>query len=66
MVADHQGGGRQGGVSDEPQTLTPGGADALLFDLGGVVVDIDFSRVLAHWAECAQLRSSAAARALFA
>lgn len=24
--------------------------DALLFDLGGVVIDIDFSRVFSHWA----------------
>jgi putative hydrolase of the HAD superfamily len=26
-------------------------ADALLFDLGGVVIDIDFNRVFARWAE---------------
>jgi glucose-1-phosphatase len=30
--------------------LTPGAADALLFDLGRVVLDIDFNRVLACWA----------------
>jgi putative hydrolase of the HAD superfamily len=30
--------------------LSPGGADALLFDLGRVVLDIDFSRVLHCWA----------------
>lgn len=30
--------------------LSPGAADALLFDLGRVVIDIDFSRVLACWA----------------
>jgi putative hydrolase of the HAD superfamily len=30
--------------------LTPGSADALLFDLGRVVLDIDFSRALACWA----------------
>jgi glucose-1-phosphatase len=30
--------------------LTPGTADALLFDLGRVVLDIDFNRVLAAWA----------------
>ena len=29
------------------------GADALLFDLGGVVIDIDFERAFAHWASCA-------------
>jgi glucose-1-phosphatase len=30
--------------------LAPGAADALLFDLGRVVLDIDFNRVLASWA----------------
>jgi glucose-1-phosphatase len=30
--------------------LSPGAADALLFDLGRVVLDIDFNRVLATWA----------------
>jgi putative hydrolase of the HAD superfamily len=30
--------------------LTPNSADALLFDLGRVVIDIDFSRALACWA----------------
>jgi putative hydrolase of the HAD superfamily len=30
--------------------LTPGVADALLFDLGRVVLDIDFNRTLACWA----------------
>jgi FMN phosphatase YigB (HAD superfamily) len=30
--------------------LSPGSADALLFDLGRVVLDIDFHRVLACWA----------------
>jgi HAD superfamily hydrolase (TIGR01509 family) len=30
--------------------LAPGSADALLFDLGRVVIDIDFSRTLACWA----------------
>ncbi len=33
----------------EPQ-LCPGTADALLFDLGRVVIDIDFGKVLACWA----------------
>jgi HAD superfamily hydrolase (TIGR01509 family) len=32
--------------------LAPGAADALLFDLGRVVLDIDFDRALAHWARC--------------
>ena len=50
MVADHQGGGRQGGVSNQSHALKPGGADALLFDLGGVVIDIDFNRAFACWA----------------
>lgn len=31
-------------------TLSPGSADALLFDLGRVVLDIDFSRAIACWA----------------
>ena len=30
--------------------LSPGSADALLFDLGRVVFDIDFNKVLACWA----------------
>jgi FMN phosphatase YigB (HAD superfamily) len=30
--------------------LAPGDAQALLFDLGRVVLDIDFSRTLQHWA----------------
>jgi putative hydrolase of the HAD superfamily len=30
--------------------LSPGSADALLFDLGRVVIDIDFSKVIACWA----------------
>jgi putative hydrolase of the HAD superfamily len=33
-----------------PPLLTPASADALLFDLGRVVLDIDFSRALDCWA----------------
>jgi HAD superfamily hydrolase (TIGR01509 family) len=33
-----------------PPRLSPGDADALLFDLGRVVLDIDFSRAVACWA----------------
>ncbi len=33
-----------------PLKLAPGAADALLFDLGRVVIDIDFGKVLACWA----------------
>ena len=33
-----------------PPLLTPTSADALLFDLGRVVLDIDFDKVLACWA----------------
>jgi len=33
-----------------PLRLSPGDADALLFDLGRVVIDIDFTKVLASWA----------------
>ena len=36
-------------ASAEP-ALKPGSADALLFDLGRVVIDIDFSKVMASWA----------------
>ena len=31
-------------------TLAPGAADALLFDLGRVVIDIDFNKTLVCWA----------------
>jgi glucose-1-phosphatase len=34
-----------------PPRLSPGAADALLFDLGRVVLDIDFSKAIACWAE---------------
>jgi putative hydrolase of the HAD superfamily len=33
-----------------PPLLSPGSADALLFDLGRVVLDIDFNNTLAQWA----------------
>jgi glucose-1-phosphatase len=33
-----------------PPLLSPGVADALLFDLGRVVIDIDFNKTLACWA----------------
>lgn len=33
-----------------PPRLSPGSADALLFDLGRVVLDVDFSRALSCWA----------------
>ena len=33
-----------------PPLLTPGSADALLFDLGRVVINIDFNHTLACWA----------------
>src|SRR5215472_12039968 len=33
-----------------PPRLSPGAADALLFDLGRVVFDIDFKRAMACWA----------------
>jgi putative hydrolase of the HAD superfamily len=33
-----------------PLHLSPGDADALLFDLGRVVINIDFTKVLACWA----------------
>jgi len=33
-----------------PARLAPGTADALLFDLGRVVLDIDFNKAIACWA----------------
>ena len=33
-----------------PARLSPGSADALLFDLGRVVIDIDFGKAIACWA----------------
>ena len=30
--------------------------DALLFDLGGVLIEIDFERALAHWARCSGMK----------
>jgi HAD superfamily hydrolase (TIGR01549 family) len=33
-----------------PSLLSPGSADALLFDLGRVVLDIDFDKTIACWA----------------
>ena len=40
-------------MSEESHALKPGAADAMLFDLGGVVIDIDFNRAFAHWATLA-------------
>lgn len=34
----------------ESRTLNPGAVDALLFDLGGVIIDVDFDRALERWA----------------
>lgn len=34
-----------------PPSLTPGSADVLLFDIGRVVLDIDFGRVMRIWAD---------------
>ena len=34
-----------------PPTISPGSADVLLFDLGRVVLDIDFGRVMRIWAD---------------
>ena len=33
-----------------PPSLAPGSADVLLFDIGRVVLDIDFGRVMNIWA----------------
>jgi glucose-1-phosphatase len=42
--------------------LKPGSADALLFDLGRVVIDIDFNKVIANWAGHAGCEPSELAR----
>lgn len=39
-----------------PPSLSPGSADVLLFDLGRVVLDIDFGRVMRIWADHAGCR----------
>jgi glucose-1-phosphatase len=41
-----------------PLLLSPGSADALLFDLGRVVINIDFSKALACWARHAGCAAS--------
>jgi putative hydrolase of the HAD superfamily len=41
-----------------PSRLSPGAADALLFDLGRVVLDIDFSKAIACWAGHADCKPS--------
>ncbi len=46
--------------------LAPNSADALLFDLGRVVLDIDFGRVVATWAGHAGCEIGAPDRAIFA
>ncbi len=45
-----------------PPSLVPGGADALLFDLGRVVLDLDFDRTLRLWAEHARCEPAELAR----
>jgi glucose-1-phosphatase len=45
-----------------PPLLSPGSADALLFDLGRVVLDIDFNRTLACWAGHARCAPAQLAR----
>lgn len=47
------------------QSLAPGDADALLFDLGRVVLDIDFNRTLRLWAERAACEPAQLARRFF-
>jgi FMN phosphatase YigB (HAD superfamily) len=37
-------------LNPSPVTLSPGAADALLFDIGRVVINIDFGKALACWA----------------
>ena len=35
--------------------MPPCGVDALLFDVGGVLIDVDFQLAFEHWARCAQV-----------
>ena len=49
-----------------PPRLTPTSADALLFDLGRVVLDIDFSRALNCWAGHAGCEPAQLDRTIFA
>ena len=44
--------------------LAPGTADALLFDLGRVVLDIDFNKALACWAAHAGCEPAQSSRAI--
>ena len=46
-------------LRNDPPLLSPGTADALLFDLGRVVIDIDFNKALACWAGHAGCEPSA-------
>jgi putative hydrolase of the HAD superfamily len=43
-------------TADTTPALAPGTADALLFDIGRVVIDIDFSKAIACWASHAGCR----------
>lgn len=45
-----------------PPSLAPGAADALLFDLGRVVLDLDFNRTLRLWADHARCEPAELAR----
>ena len=45
-----------------PPPLAPGAADALLFDLGRVVLDLDFNRTLRLWADHASCEPAELAR----
>jgi putative hydrolase of the HAD superfamily len=60
------GSGRNEGLESEAaQVIAPGAVDALLFDLGGVVIEIDFDRVFARWGSLAG-RDPAAIKGRFA
>ncbi len=37
----------------EPRSFDPESVEVLLFDIGGVVIDVDFGRCMASWAESA-------------
>lgn len=41
------------GMSSHEPRVKPRAVDALLFDVGGVLVDVDFASAFDHWARCA-------------
>ena len=42
-------------MTGEVTAFDPAGVDAVIFDLGGVLLDISFARVFDHWARAASV-----------